>query len=62
MASTIPNEWHQVRIQYTHKGRSVYFQGYTIAGLPIMIGRTQNMSIAVTTIHSDTQDLFHEKT
>ena len=58
--SVLPGEWYQVRIYYKKEGKEYKIFGGCFAGTTLFIGKTSYVSVAVTTIYSDSQDLYKE--
>ena len=56
--SSLPGEWHQIKIYYEHEGEEVYLMGGSMVGFPGIIGKTPYISLALTTVHADSQDLY----
>ena len=58
LTGNLPPEWYQLRISYESKGKSIRAVGYSIAGIPFLIGKTDYYSMGVTTNVCDGIELF----
>ena len=54
----MPSQWYQVKATYKNNGKKIKFAGVCIPGMPFAYGQTPYLAIAVTTIYTDTQDLY----
>jgi acyl-homoserine lactone acylase PvdQ len=58
----MPSQWYQVQAIYTHNGLQSTLSGISCSGIPFIIGKTDYSTFAITTIYTDNQDLYREKT
>jgi penicillin G amidase len=59
--NSLPSSWYQFKASYKNKGKQIEFAGVTLAGTPAVYGQSAYASVAITTIYTDTQDLYREK-
>ena len=56
--NSLPSQWYQIKASYTQDGKKINFAGVCVPGMPLAYGKTDYIATAMTTIYTDTQDLF----
>lgn len=57
--NSLPTTWYQFKASYTNNNENkVRFAGVSLTGTPICYGKSDYLSVGVTTIYTDTQDLY----
>ncbi len=58
MDNVFPSVGCTLRSTYTHNNKTVNFAGFTSAGMIGLFGKNNYFAFGVTTIQTDTQDLY----
>jgi len=58
--NSLPTTWYQLKASYRHNNKEVELAGVALVGTPACYGKSLYSAVAITTIYSDTQDLYRE--